>query len=348
MCGLIYPFIVAPVFDKIGARFYCLARWNEAVAPLNMRSLEGQTEPLETVRQIEKNDPDQLSGICSPPKFRQKVRAMAQRGGLGGSVSVDLAAYDYLLDLTKPGFAWEFARRSLTLQRAALHCRPGRPRRLRIGKNARLYRLRRRYSAAERFGLHHIPDPHLTASEVVPFWLPDMLTSSIHLHIARRLLPRAQRFDLCRLPGFKHVLIPVTGAPELVLQGDHYAGYFALDGRWRLLPRRFYLKVGLSAFDKFPAQIDAATRLFRACSGDGLAPWRERAFGPKRLQRAVLAYDIRTKYGGSHWDAARIIYGYRKVEQARKRGDSSLRERARRSFKMAHMLVHGGHRRLLR
>ncbi|WP_417319641.1 transcriptional regulator domain-containing protein [Erythrobacter aureus] len=264
-----------------------------------------------------------------------------------GSHLVDPAAYDYLLELTKPGFAWEFARRNHGLQRAALHCRPGRPRTLRIGRKTCLYRLRRRYPAAERFGLHHIPDPHLSASEVTPFWLPRMMTSAIHLRLMQRRLARTRRFDLGRLPGSKHILVPVTGPPEMVLQGDHYAGYFSLDGRWRLLPRRFFMQVGLSAFDEFPAQIDAATRLFDASADQVLSPWRERAYGPKRMRRAVLAYDIRTKYHGSHWDAARVIYGVRRTEEARKRGDDSLRERARRAFRAGHTLIHDGWRRLL-
>lgn len=272
---------------------------------------------------------------------------MAQISGQCGSLVIDPAAYDYVLNLTKPGFAWEFARRGHQLQRAALHCRPGRPRRLRIGKNTQLYRLRRRYPAAERLGLHHIPDPHLSACEVTPFWLPDMLLSSLHLHLRRRRFARARRFDLRRLPGSKHILLPVTGAPELVLQGNHYAGYFSLDGRWRMLPQRFYMQVGLGAFDQFPAQIEAAMRLFHASGSQSMPTWRERAFGPKRLRRALLAYDVRSKYRGSHWDAARAIYGTRRTEQARRRGDDSLRERARRAFAMGRSLVDGGYRTLL-
>lgn len=272
---------------------------------------------------------------------------MARWSGQRGSPSLDPRAYDYLLNLTKPGFAWEFARRNETLQDAAFKCRRGAPATQRIGSNARLYRLRRRYRVAEAFGLHYIPDPKLTAVQTVPFWLPEILESAIGLELRGRRVLRSERFDLDRLPGAKHVLVPVAGAPELILRGDQYTGYFALDGRWTLLPRRFFLRVELGAFDRFPAQLASAESFFHAVCGHVLDPWRERAFGPQRLHRALLAYDIRAAHGGSHLDAARAIYGKDRVEQARQRGDNSLRERARRAFAMGKKLVDGGYRQLL-
>lgn len=273
---------------------------------------------------------------------------MARWSGQRGSPPLDPRAYDYLLNLTKPGFAWEFARRNKTLRSAAFKCRRGAPAALHIGPNACLYRLRRRFRMAEAFGLHHIPDPKLTAVQTTPFWLPEILESAIGLELRRQRVLRSERFDLDRLPGAKHVLVPVTGEPELVLQSDQYAGYFALSGRWTLLPRRFFLRVELGAFDKFPVQLNSADRFFHAACGHVLDPWRERAFGPQRLRRALLAYDIRTAHGGSHLDAARAIYGTDRVEQARQHGDDSLRERARRAFAMGEKLVNGGYRRLLR
>lgn len=272
---------------------------------------------------------------------------MARRIGLRGSSPIDPHAYDYLLDLARPAFAWEFARRNNALRRAAFKCRPGMPPAQRMGRNARIYRLRRRFHAAETFGLHYIPDPQLNAVETMPFWLPEALGSAIGLEMAPHPVLQAEHFDIDRLPGAKHLLIPVASGPELVLQCRHYVGYFLLGGRLSLLPRRFFLRVELDAFRRFPEQLNAAEHFYRAVCGHVLGPWRERAFGPERLRRALLAYDIRTMGGGSHWDAARAIYGQDRVEQARRSGDASLRERARRAFAMGKKLVDGGYRNLL-
>lgn len=272
---------------------------------------------------------------------------MALWRGRRGFSSLDPHAYDYLLKLTKPGFAWEFARCNETLRRAAFICRRGAPAMRRIGRNASLHRLRRRYRMAEHFGLHHIPDPSLTADQTAPFGLPGILGSVIGLELRRRPVLRGERFDIDHLPGAKHLIVPVTGAPELILQSENYAGYFASDGQWTLLPRRFFLSVELGAFERFSTQMDSAESFFHAACGHILSPWRERAFGPRRLRRALLAYDIRTAYGGSYLDAPRIIYGRERVEQARRRGDNSLRERARRAFVMGKKLVEGGYFNLL-
>lgn len=273
---------------------------------------------------------------------------MAAPNGPRDLSSFDPRAYDYLLSLAKPGFAWEFARRNEALRRAAIVSKPGTPVAVPIGDDTLLYRLRRRFREAERWGLYYLPDPRLSALEAIPFWLPEALGSAIGLRLTRRPRLHSERFDLENLPGAKRVLVPVTGLPELVLSGEHYAGYFALAGPVTLLPHRFFLTVQLGAFERFEPQLQAAEALFRAAGGPPLAPWHERAIGPKRLRRALIAWDVRTAHRGSHWDAARALYGAERIETARREGDDSLRERARRAYSVAAELVAGGYRRLLR
>lgn len=260
---------------------------------------------------------------------------------------VDLRNYEYLLTLAKPAFAWEFARRNPDFALEAALCRPYIPKPETVAPDTLLCKMERRCAFAERWGLYILPDPDHSSEEIPPFWLPETLESTIGLRVTERPRLNTQQFDLSLFPGRKHFLVPDVGPPELVVHGPHYAGYFQLSGKWHLLPRRFYFQVQMGAFARFDPQLAAAETLYRLIEGPPPVPWRERAFGPNRLRRALICHDIRARHGGSHWDAARAVFGAERVERARRQGDDSLRQRARRSFQIAENLIAGDYRRLL-
>ncbi|MEM7670737.1 MAG: DUF2285 domain-containing protein [Pseudomonadota bacterium] len=260
----------------------------------------------------------------------------------------DLRNYEYLRTLSKPAYAWEFTRRNRDFIEDARYCRDFIPTPRLVAPNTLLCRMVDRCLFAEKWGLYILPQPSRSAVDIPPFWLPETLRSTTGIRLVRTRRIDNQPLDLSRFPGRKHVLIPDMGPPELVAHGPHYAGYFQISGDWKLLPRRFYLQLQIGLSTRFDAQMEAADALYLLIEGPSPAPWRERAYGPNRLRRALIAYDIRTKFGGSHWDAARAIFGGKRVDNARLRHDDSLQQRARRSFTTAQRLVDGGYRALLR
>ncbi|QLC24879.1 hypothetical protein HFP57_07455 [Parasphingopyxis algicola] len=259
----------------------------------------------------------------------------------------DPRRYDYLARLSKPSLAWECVRRNTRLHRDALHCRAGAPRPFRTSAGITLYRLRRSFAAAEAWGLHWIADPALSARQTIPLWRAEMLSGSCRLGVSAAPILHGQPLTARAIRAAKHLVVPAFGVPELIVESAGHDGHFLLEGLPPLLTSEFYLDIELGAFLQFKRQIESASALHAMVAASAFSPWRERAFGPQRLRRALIAYDIRREFGGSHWDVARILYGSDEVEWARRRGTTAPRDRARRALKMGERFVQREWSRLL-
>ncbi len=264
-----------------------------------------------------------------------------------GHARFDAHNYDYVLRLSKPDLAWEFARRNPDLRRAAGLCREALPSAIALDAKTRLYRLPERVRLAEAWGLYYLADPSFTAERVPPFWLPATIGSALGAQISQEAQNlNAEPLDWERLPGEKHILIPSWGHAQIIIRTGPYSGYLFFDDHALKIGPKFFLTIKLGGFRHFHLQLQSAASLYNAYQGKQIDSWSERAFDPVRLQRALMALDIR-RFGGSHWDVAAVLFGQQQAERDRRNGTGAFRERARRAYNQGHALMNGGYRRLL-
>lgn len=267
---------------------------------------------------------------------------MAHRSRSVDPREFDVSPYDDTLQRPRQAFAWEFARRHPFAPVAYIQQNACVPMAMEVAADTLIVRLRRRFRLAEELGLFFMPNPRQSARNVVPFWLR---RSNLPL-LATAAERRAPHACLLDLPGRKQILIPPFGPPHLTCSTQAYVGAFSIAGDWRALLEDVQLTVQLTAFDDFSAQLKAASDLFDAYRGDIPNSWSDRSSDPKRLRRALIAWDVRAT-GGSHWDVAAILYGEEIVADARRSGNDSLRERARRAYAAAVDYVYGAYRNLI-
>lgn len=258
----------------------------------------------------------------------------------------DVGRYAYLSELQKASFAWEWVRRHPATRTAALRQRASPPIEIAVAHATTVHRLRRRFTDAEQLGLVWIPDPEIDARGATPFWLPQLSSRTPKLEFEARHGSALDDRHLADLPGEKHILIRPSRKPVLLVMSGGYIGAFEVVGGWRAAFQRSRLTLRIVAFEETRQQLSMAQTFWNAVEGSSSALWSERSYDPTRLQRALVAWDVRA-FGGSHLDVAAILYGAKIVEDARSRGDGSLRERARRAFAMASYFINGGYRELL-
>jgi hypothetical protein len=87
--------------------------------------------------------------------------------------------YAYTRELDGPGWAWEFLRRNEQFRRDCRLNRVGHPAAIRHASGATLYRPRRRFLAAEKWGLELFANPDKTALETDIFWLTHLQSHAI-------------------------------------------------------------------------------------------------------------------------------------------------------------------------
>lgn len=93
--------------------------------------------------------------------------------------------YAYTRELDGPGWAWEFLRRNEAYRRDYRENRAGLPVAIRHVSGATLYRPRRRFLAAENWGLELFAEPGKPALKTDLFWLPDILTKHVRVCLSQ-------------------------------------------------------------------------------------------------------------------------------------------------------------------
>lgn len=265
-----------------------------------------------------------------------------------GAWRVNIEEYDRLLSLPGSGWAWEFKRRDPALKKARRCARAVRAHAARRADGSIIYRLNQRCHAAEKFGLHFIPDPALSAFEAATFWLPEAMSASFDAAIdapksgkggARRL-----RWD--DIPGEKVFLVAPGRRDKLLAHFPGYVAQLALDGNGAPIPHSasFYLMLGA---DHLGAEsLRRLDELGRACRG--LAAHRKppRGARPERLRDALIALDGELA-GVSRRNIAEAIFGTDVVKDDWESGINSYKQRTKRLVDKGLALMRDGYRNLL-
>ena len=101
---------------------------------------------------------------------------MAQVLAKGTAWERSLEDYAYTRALSSAGWAWEFLRRNEAYQRDVRLNKAGHPTAISPISRSTLYRLRRRFITAKKWGLSFFCDPSKSAVGVSPFWLSELIT----------------------------------------------------------------------------------------------------------------------------------------------------------------------------
>lgn len=115
--------------------------------------------------------------------------------------------YAYTRELDGPGWAWEFLRRNEDFRRDYRLNRAGIPVAIHHVSGATLYRPRRRFLAAQAWGLELFADPNKTALATDVFWLPHNCRHAVQCHCRPADGDASDAISLETLRGRHHVLV---------------------------------------------------------------------------------------------------------------------------------------------
>ena len=259
----------------------------------------------------------------------------------------DKGFYDRLLALPYPGWGWEYKRRDNDLIKAARLSR-----RRNVSTHFRrdgstLIRMRHRDVEAEKFGLHFIPDPRLSAFETTPFWLPEVMSGGLDAACEIiELNPNLEPLNWMSIPGEKHFLIAPGRRTKLVIASSGYAAQLAIAEQSLPVPQSIYLSLRLGKGDLVGANLTHVEAFARHCHGENVPFPKLRGLSPEALRDGIIALDGKLA-GYSQRRIAEAIYGVDVVSDDWDYGPRSYRLRVRRLIRKGLHLMKTGYRDLL-
>lgn len=256
--------------------------------------------------------------------------------------------YAYLKNVTLGSWAWEFARRWPDYANAHADHREGALTRTNRPCGMEILELSRPEPDAARFGLSFFVSPRRTCLDAPIFWTEEAnhrVTTVDVRAVERSLSDRCLEglFNLSRLDCRRSLFIDYDGTQHLRIVYCKRSIQLRCEGDSLLLgdvDLRFILRF----FGPVDAKIETLRRLKMIY--DGFLPeqpagpqWTSTALG---LRDALIALDVHLE-GGSHRDAAMVIYGKEDGIERYKSPDESVRNRMRRLRKKGLSLMQGGY-----
>ncbi len=256
--------------------------------------------------------------------------------------------YTYLRNVTLGSWAWEFSRRWPDYSGAHTLHLDGALTRTRRPCGMELLRLSRPEPDAARFGLSFFVSPRRSCLDAPIFW-----TEAANHRVAtvdvRAVKPSLRDrcgeglFNLSRLTCPRSLFIDHDGTQHLRIVYCNRTIQLRCEGD-SLLSGDVDLRFMLRFFGPVDARIKTLRRLKMVY--DGFLPeqptgphWTSTALG---LRDALIALDVHL-LGGSHRDAAMVIYGEKEGHERYSEPDESVRNRMRRLRKKGLALMQGGY-----
>ena len=256
--------------------------------------------------------------------------------------------FAYLRNVTLGSWAWEFSRRWPDYAGAHTDHLDGALTRTRRPCGMELLKLSRPEPGAARFGLSFFVSPRRSCLDAPIFWTEDANHRVATVDVrAVKPSPRDRcsegLFNLSRLDCRRSLFIDHDGTQQLRLVYRGRTIQLRCEGD-SLLSGDVDLRFMLRFFGPVDARIETLRRLKMVY--DGFLPepptgpqWTSTALG---LRDALIALDVHLE-GGSHRDAAMVIYGEEDGIERYKSPDESVRNRMRRLRKKGLALMQGGY-----
>tara|TARA_B100000614_G_scaffold188033_1_gene169015 strand:- start:1283 stop:2158 length:876 start_codon:yes stop_codon:yes gene_type:complete len=266
-----------------------------------------------------------------------------------GEWDEDRADYDRLLALPYTGWSWEYMRRNPFLKAARRRAGAVRAFKGLRPDGSVLFRLNQRCYVAERFGLHFLPNPALSAFDVTPFWLPEVMSASFDaaLQIETRLKTGGPLLRWDEIPGEKHFLVAPGRREKLVIEAPGYAAQLALDSNALPVPQAVYFSLTLGAGQLVGKHLREVEEFARVCHGATGGHKRLRGLSPEKLRDAIIALDGELA-GVPRRRIASAIFGENLVAEDWDGGVNSYKQRTKRLVDKGLSLMRYGYKKLLR
>ncbi len=254
-----------------------------------------------------------------------------------------LSDYAYTRELAITGWAWEFLRRNKDYQRDARLNRAGHPVSITHASGAMLFRLRRRFLAAERWGLSCFIDPFKTALQVSPFWLPSLVTHLAHCEASSINDDEEEPISLAAFAGQRAVLVTRNHEQVSFRHGLRNANLVVTKGTFLRENRAvtFYHK-GLNSVSRHAETLRVLAQMMTVQSASQPLV----ASTDCKYRDYLVALDGRLE-GRSYRDIAEVLYGRDRIGDSWTLDTQGLKSKVRRAVECGLDLTNGGYRALL-
>ena len=272
---------------------------------------------------------------------------MAQVLIKGTAWEKSLQDYAYTRALSSAGWAWEFLRRNEDYQRDVRLNRAGHPGAISHLSGSTLYRPRRRFMAAERWGLSFFCDPSKSALQASPFWLSELVTNVAYCEAVttndNSSDNRGELLSMASFNGRRAVLASCNGEIFSVTHGIRNVSLVVTEGSFvvRANILRFHHK-GLHTASRHAETLKVLTQL--STENTDTAPVM--AGSEVKYRDYLVALDGRLA-GRSYRDIAEILYGTDRVGVYWTDDTRGLKSKVRRAVECGLALMNGGYRELL-
>ena len=268
---------------------------------------------------------------------------MAQVLVKGTAWERSLEDYAYATGLDRPGWAWEFLRLNPDYQRDFRTNKAGTPTAIKHHSGAVYYRLRRKFLAAERWGLMMLSDPTKTSLEVGIHWQKGSIARHVFC-IAKPANdnPKAAE-SLSEFVGRKHVLV-FGNHEHLSIQSGTISARLMI-GDASLVVQDCELNFQIEGLDRLSSVTETLACLRRLKSKQ---PILSSTFGQTelRLRECLIALDGHLA-GRSYRDIAEVLYGRDRVKEVWTNETRHLKDKVRRAVAAGIDYMNGGYLKLL-
>ncbi len=260
----------------------------------------------------------------------------------------DPALYSGLEELPCSGWAWEFKRRDPELINAYNSGQSIRPQFHMNNQAIGVFNLQEQCPTAEEFGLHFIPNPNLSAHDIVPFWLPDIMHFNFHASV--ELLEDHKSKDIAfhwkNIPGEKNILFSPTRRTKLNVNAHAYAAQFTIEENSASVLDTKYLSLKIGEKHLRHDNIVYLSEFSTHCQGQDITHKFRRGFFPETLKQALIALDgVLNK--ATQREISSALFGSKQTQFDWDNGIFSLKSRTRRLIKKGQSLMTHDYRKLL-
>ena len=251
--------------------------------------------------------------------------------------------YAYAVGLDKPGWAWEFLRLNPDYQRDFRTNKAGTPTATKHVSGTVYYRLRRKFLAAERWGLIMFTDPFKTSFDAHVHWHPNSITRHVFC-IAKPANDNPKAVEsLFEFVGRSHVLVS-NDHEHLCIQCGTISARLMIGGA-SLLVQDCELNFQIEGLDRLSSVTETLASLRRLKSKQPILPSTS-GQTELRLRECLVALDGHLA-GRSYRDIAEVLYGPDRVKEVWTNETRHLKDKVRRAVAAGIDYMNGGYLKLL-
>ena len=268
---------------------------------------------------------------------------MAQVLVKGTAWERSLEDYAYAECLDRHGWAWEFLRLNPDYQRDFRTNKAGTPTAIKHHSGAVYYRLRRKFLAAERWGLMMFTDPFKTSLDADVHWHPNSIKR--HAHCTSKPA-NDNNSDTEYLTGFigRRCILVANEYEHFSIQRGAVSANLVITGA-SLLLQNCELKYMIEGLARLNPVAETLTNL-RRLKSDPQLPEPTLGQTELRLRECLVALDGHLA-GRSYRDIAEVLYGPDRVKEVWTNETRHLKDKVRRAVAAGIDYMNGGYLKLL-